>query len=256
MEGPRPRSPQHRSAVDLWALYKSAIRKARSFGPQAVRPLEPLSAVSGVKNVMVAWKTRGYLPLPGVNRTVRKETWASPLPEFRERVRQVFQEVERSEWELRLRQLLGLNPPRGLPLPELTHFALLVIDGRDVLNRENPRHFRVFRPCTNPDPTSERPFEMGKPEPDPRDASPEHETWIAKQTRTAYQRLNLPILGPGFPWTRMGYTYDWRPGADLQGLSEYVIQRGTPAVEVAVIDNQSFFSLLGLADTGHFGPPP
>jgi hypothetical protein len=36
--------------------------------------------------------------------------------------------------------------------------------------------------------------------------------------------------GPGYPFTRLGYTYDWAPGAEAHrhyGTSEFVVAPGT-----------------------------
>ncbi|GHU44240.1 hypothetical protein FACS1894190_15440 [Spirochaetia bacterium] len=29
-----------------------------------------------------------------------------------------------------------------------------------------------------------------------------------------------------YPWTRLGYTYDWAPGSNEYGLSEFIVLKG------------------------------
>jgi hypothetical protein len=35
------------------------------------------------------------------------------------------------------------------------------------------------------------------------------------------------MIPQGYPWTRLGYTYNWRPGASRYGASEYVVRAGS-----------------------------
>jgi len=36
--------------------------------------------------------------------------------------------------------------------------------------------------------------------------------------------------GQGYPWTRLGYTYDWGSNAGEIGLSEFVLRAGSAAL--------------------------
>lgn len=38
----------------------------------------------------------------------------------------------------------------------------------------------------------------------------------------------------GYPWTRLGYTYNWHPGSPRYGASEYVIDPGTRVTVTSV----------------------
>ncbi|MEZ4436423.1 MAG: hypothetical protein R3F65_28825 [bacterium] len=50
--------------------------------------------------------------------------------------------------------------------------------------------------------------------------SDEHRMWVEALTEESY--------GEGYPWTRLGYTYDWDPAAgSVVGLSEFVIRPGS-----------------------------
>ncbi|NSL87901.1 hypothetical protein ECE50_013725 [Chitinophaga sp. Mgbs1] len=50
-----------------------------------------------------------------------------------------------------------------------------------------------------------------------------YNAWFNNYIIYAYYR---PLSGSGmhYPWTRLGYTYDWAPGANEMGLSEFVIR--------------------------------
>ncbi len=49
-------------------------------------------------------------------------------------------------------------------------------------------------------------------------------------------------MPPGYPWTRLGYTYDWgNPGSEV-GLSEFVIQGGATVQVAQVYSTQAYCS--------------
>jgi hypothetical protein len=46
----------------------------------------------------------------------------------------------------------------------------------------------------------------------------------------------------GFPWTRLGYTYDWTPGAaDHVGVTEFIVAKGAAAILESVNSQRSVF---------------
>ena len=49
--------------------------------------------------------------------------------------------------------------------------------------------------------------------------NPEHVRWLVEQKNTSYGEN-------GYPWTRLGYTYDWGNPKSEMGLSEFVIRKG------------------------------
>jgi hypothetical protein len=54
----------------------------------------------------------------------------------------------------------------------------------------------------------------------PPGTSQMHMDWITDLRATSY--------GPdGYPWTQLGYTYDWAPDSNEVGLSELVVEQGT-----------------------------
>ena len=83
----------------------------------------------------------------------------------------------------------------------------------------------IFRPCPDPDPTK---AECGNAFPENVDVN--HKAWLAEQVLQRYQ-----TAPQGYPWTRLGYTYDWNPASPRYGASEYVVRKGS---KVTVTEKQ------------------
>jgi len=113
---------------------------------------------------------------------------------------------EPSTLRIRLQQLLGL------PLDDAPRFFVtLRVAAADL-----------FRPCADPDLDKTRCGEDF-----PADLDPAHYAWYARQTAVAY------ASPAGFPWTRLGYTYNWRAGADEFGVPELVVRKSAAAQVLA-----------------------
>lgn len=101
---------------------------------------------------------------------------------------------------LRLEQRLGL-PASGRG-PSSRYFVELWVNPADL-----------FRPTPDPeitDATAELDY--------PPLAPAEHRRWFQAWRDEAY------TVAPGFPWTRLGYTYDWGSPTSVVGFSEYVVR--------------------------------
>ena len=123
------------------------------------------------------------------------DVWVTLEPEVRERCRG-FDATTRRD---RLYQLLGL--PTSTQLRMFVSLRVKVAD--------------MFRPCPDADV-----FTTSCAAQPQSAASTEHLAWMARQSFTAAQ------VPGGYPWTRMGYTYDWSPDARYRyGASEYVVRR-------------------------------
>ena len=90
----------------------------------------------------------------------------------------------------------------------------------------------IFRPSPNPITTSESLCDQ--PDKDntcgellPDWVNNDHKSWIANQMLTSYLVSSTHNGAYSYPWTRLGYTYNWKPGADRYGASEYVIRPGS-----------------------------
>jgi hypothetical protein len=111
---------------------------------------------------------------------------------------------------LRIRQLLGLPPDFGDKLP----------GGFQVLDISTSIAGHVFRPCIDPDP--HRTVCPSPVAPGPNlEMRVEHRVW-SRQTDDA------SFIRGSFPWTQLGYTYDWGAVEEPYGVSEYVIPKSAP----------------------------
>jgi hypothetical protein len=54
--------------------------------------------------------------------------------------------------------------------------------------------------------------------------SPAYATWFDNNIIYSYYRPLGSSTDYYYPWTRLGYTYDWAPDAKEVGLSEYKLQ--------------------------------
>lgn len=83
----------------------------------------------------------------------------------------------------------------------------------------------MFRPCANPDVTTDRCDRMPPPS-----VSAAHTKWFEDyQTNSYVQNAN----SPGYPFTGVGYTYDWGSAAKV-GPSEFVVPK-TALVKISAL---------------------
>ena len=201
----RQNAPDH---SDLHAAYNAALLDSAVYRFSNLRPLKPLQFDPATKTVQVVQLTdfRGYTV--GEN-ALQREVWVTAVPEVQERC-QGFS----ADLEMRLRQLLGLPPYQ-----RLAHFVVMTVKQGDI-----------FRPAADSDPTTTLPCacpvtaDCGKTF--PKSAPDAHRQWYAGEMLGRYFIVEGPSERFGYPWTRLGYTYDWKPGADKYGASEYVVRKG------------------------------
>ena len=157
--------------------------------------------------LVVTWVDhKGYHESVGKAHDLGKyEVWVTLSPELQDACRALAPEdVAR---KARLTQLLGLRPDK--PKEHVVEMWARASD--------------LFRPCPDPE-TDDRSCDLDFPP----GVSPDHVKWFEEKRQSSY--------GPsGYPWTRLGYTYDWGRGDGVRiGLSEYVIRKGS-TVKVASI---------------------
>jgi hypothetical protein len=153
----------------------------------------------GNKSVLVVTLTKYASSYPAgeaVN-TTWGETWITLAPE----IKLFFQHNVDRDCNLTLRtlQLLGLPPNSSS-----SYFVELWV---------NPQ--TLFRPTPDneiTDSVAQLDF--------PDSATVEYKKWFNANMAYSYQ------IGR-FPWTRLGYTYDWGSSGSHVGLSEYVIKQGS-----------------------------
>ncbi len=176
--------------------YHAAIHAAAVVDASAVRPLRPVAS-DPVRVV-----TLTSYPYSLGKTSLNVDVWVTLVPEVRD-ICQGFGD----DLELRVKQLIGLMPSKTY-----THFVEMSVPKASL-----------FRPCADPAvDTTTCPLEFPA-------APSEHTNWMGRNALSSYK------TPAGYPWTRLGYTYNWRPGAsDRYGATEYVVKAGS-AVEVLSI---------------------
>lgn len=186
----------------LQAAYNQAIMDAAVIEANEVIPLAPLQ---GEMATVVTWTSHPDSFKPG--RTARLE-WGETWVTLDQAVRQRCIDFDRQVLTYRIQQLLGLPP-----VEEKRYFVTLVAQTASM-----------FRPCANASLASQRcQTDFGEL------ADPAHQNWYARQTAAAYKT-------GGYPWTRLGYTYDWAEETSEIGVLEYVIKPNS-VVKVLSVEN-------------------
>lgn len=214
--GPAPAA----SASTLDVLYARAMANAAVYAPEHVLPLFA-AAPDAEGNVRVATLTT-YDYAAG-EQELRREIWVTVVPEVRDSC--LSWDETGAALTLRLRQLIGLRPADSV-----SHFVEMTVPAA-----------ALFRPTVDPAVTTGWPCAEG-----PSGGAcglhfaagtdPAHEAWMASQMLSAWQ---VPDGYPadtasgggrgalGYPWTRLGYTYNWHPGSPRYGASEYLVRAGS-----------------------------
>lgn len=211
---------------DAQGRYRAAIVDAAVVSPAKVSVLKALPEAATVS--MVSWVTQQRAPCQGGGAPCTLEVgadrlWVTLAGEVQTLCR---------GWNLRgdalrerLEQLLGLPPDAPLQYRKVG-FAVLEVA------RE-----RVERPCLGMEPAGAGPVctitaQPGTPE--------ELRNFVGQQMAGSYV-LDNP-RGPGYPYTRLGYTYDWgaAAGASHYGASEFLIKPGSSARVVAQMSTDAY----------------
>ena len=213
---------QTQNDPELMSAYNNAIYDASVYKFSNLRPLKKLEFDAQSHTARVVTLT-SFPYTTGVTKPLAVDVWVTAVPEVQTTCQQFTGDVA-----LRLRQLLGLPPAQ-----KFTHFVVITVKQGDV-----------FRPTVNPDPTTTLPcdcsVEVNCGQAFPKNVSPEHITWIANQMLSLYAISESPQTRNGYPWTRLGYTYDWAPGATKYGASEFVIRRGSVVTVEEIIPFETY----------------
>lgn len=160
---------------------------------------------------MVTWTGwTGYDTLVGQETTLTREVWLTAAP-----FTQLFCKslgLTGDDLDFRMEQLLGLPPNNGK-----TRFVSFYVSPADM-----------FRPCKDPeitDNTCGLDFPVG--------TSQEHIDWVTNLQETSYGT-------GGYPWTQLGYTYDWYEDESDVGMSEFVVRAGATVKVDAVAVTKDF----------------
>jgi len=192
------------------ALYRSAVINAMYPAPEKVNtnlvvidesnPNLVWKVIDGEKYLLAAaWKQNDSYyraKLDTIYDTANYPVWVTIAPELKERM----SHENFTDTTYRLAQLLGL-PPNTV----YNYFVELWVKPTDL-----------FRPCPDKEITDNQCETCF-----PSDADSSHRAWINELRIKSYYDCNLYSR---YPWTELGYTYDWDPGNPNHfGLSEFVI---------------------------------
>jgi hypothetical protein len=138
------------------------------------------------------------------------DMWVTAVPELRTWWKTRYD--GRTDTTLRLEQLLGLSPGR-----KKIAFLSIWVRPQDVL-----------RPA-------------GDPEIDDVSAGPELGATVDSTYRAWFNASIIYSYYPKTaPWTRLGYTYDWNLQYGEQGLSEFIVRKGSPVIVESVLSTSNY----------------
>lgn len=166
---------------------------------------------------MVTWKKtvsyyEPYLDSLFYN-TGKYEIWVTASPQLLNRMKTKGY----NDADLRLKQLLGL-PPQS----EYNYFVEFWVKPSDLM-----------RPCPDneiTDKTCELCF--------PSTSTDTHQNWINENRISRYYNCELENK---YPWTQLGYTYDWNPNNLTHvGLSEFVIKENADIKVYRIVPTQEY----------------
>jgi hypothetical protein len=201
--------------------YRAAIEDARVAEPSEV--CRTLTAIAldtpglvwegqpGRSRVLVMrWiKSSEFDDFVGRDATILEASFVTAVPE----VADWFRSHHEKATVERLEQLLGLPPKNGK-----TRFVQLWVWPRDLL-----------RPSPDPEVTdreAELDFRQG--------VDKAYVRWFSDRQATCYSGV------APYPWTRLGYTYDWGSSNHV-GVSEFVVRAHARVGVRAVVSNDEFF---------------
>ncbi|MCF8276765.1 MAG: hypothetical protein K9J17_08530 [Flavobacteriales bacterium] len=148
------------------------------------------------------------------------DTWVTVVPELYNFCNKLNSKTD-DELTLRLEQLHGLpshkwRNPDGTEINPLTHVVEMWVRPKDL-----------FRPCVDSEINdSECRIEMNDSL-----ISADHLKWLTNRNRSSFNQTGMKSKDflskiNGYPFTRLGYTYDWGNRDTEIGLSEFVIDSG------------------------------
>ena len=209
-----PEQPLAGETQALWAAYERTVYDSAIYQRWNVRPLRPLMA-DDKGLVLVATLTSRDAKVGDTVSVGPYGMWVTGVPEVQTICRGFGDNVA-----MRLRQLLGLPPDA-----DTSRFLILSVAAADVFRPSPDDSISTPFPCQS-QPNGTLPDNCGNSFPQTTSAA--HYQWMASES------FYLHSVPNGYPWTHLGYTYNWRPGADRYGASEYVIR---PKAQAIVVDN-------------------
>ena len=219
-----------KTGTDAPSLYQASIENSMSPAPSkvynqlvAITPENKnltWKKIDGEDYVLVVtWKQNisyyePYLDSAYYN-TGKYAIWVTTAPELFNRM----QAEKASDVDLRLKQLLGL-PPNAT----YSYFVEFWVRPKDL-----------FRPCPDKEITDQQ-CGLCFPE----STTEDYKNWVNDNRISRYYACELYDK---YPWTQLGYTYDWNPqNRSHVGLSEFVIDTDKNIVVKAIYTTKDYLN--------------
>jgi len=232
-DGTRICIPAKSEAKELrksWENYERAVTVARLPRISVIAPPQVLAVIPPDQPIsVVAWmrkdQTARLKTASGdFVQAASFETWVTVEPHLRDLCRTFMQnrKIDAAKLEQRLEQRLGLAPASSK-----TDFVRIRLEkpGPDV----------IFRPCVD-SAADHANCNVGPPS----NVSADYRLWFLQQYYSSYGQS----LISEFPWTSLGYTFDWASasGKSFQrfGESEFVIHSGAPIQVLEVLSTNRY----------------
>lgn len=168
----------------------------------------------GKRVLLLSWNDSPEVYAEGAKIVADGEIWTFTDGEILSWYRAHGEGVE--GWEMRLKQLIGLPPSS-----DYTHMTAFWVDVADVI-----------RPAYQPDVTKQiDASDLGG------GALGEYEAWFDGNIVYSY-------FTSAYPWTRLGYTYDWAEGSGEYGLTEFLVLGGAEAEVEFTMTTEEFIRYL------------
>ncbi len=217
----QPTTGNSSEQLPLPQAYVDAVEDAKIAEPREIyRNLTPIvwhnSDLKWDKSrvLVVAWTSfRGYGDNVGKLMLLPRDLWVTAAPDL-QKFCKIYRPTSQTPLEYRLNQVLGLPPDSGTTN---RYIVELWVEPRSL-----------FRPARDPSITDgeaelEFPLANGF-----ESISTSYQDWFTQQFKSRYGS------DKHYPWTQLGYTYDWGNHSDWQkldpkrsphvGLSEFVIR--------------------------------
>lgn len=209
----------------LTELFDAAVADAVRADTDEIKPLVTLTAEDercsiddNGKVTLVVWHNVPDIYVKGQNVDLGgHDVWTFTDKEILAWAKDHKKEIKSESGVLRLEQLIGLPENTGY-----THFSVLKVDAS-----------KVIRPAYQTDPTKDEMSTSFTTEPDET-----YLTWFNSNILSSY------FDGQAYPWTRLGYTYDWAEGSGEYGLTEFLIPGTSTVTVVDTYTNEDFRVLL------------
>jgi len=222
-------------SAELTAAYEAALAAAKYPDRSKIsRNLTPIvdggpALIEQGSVLLLTWSKCTYFAnyKKGDRFNLYGDTWCTLVP----RMQDFCRGIAADQLRLRIAQRLGMPPTANNNVFVAIWVPLTA----------------VFRPCPDPEiydgecvvripmlddvpPTGESP-----PWRDPQvqqaghftSVSPDHLEWMYQWWLSSYQKEGVFNK---FPWTALGYTYDWAPGSSHIGFSEYLVPAGSAGI--------------------------